>query len=130
MAGLTRQGGRFYIREGHPVLWALDDERDDDLLVVKYPYFETKEPSTFHDHVTYLGSGTLDHPTIHAWNHGLGQVINALINAGFRIDLVEEHRFLEWPALPMMIEANGRYQMPDGLADRVPLMFTILATRI
>jgi len=129
MAGLVKPGGRFYIREGHPMMWALDDERDDDLLVVEYPYFETREPSTFQDPVTYLGSGTLDHPTIHAWNHGLGEAVNALITAGLRIDLVEEHRFLEWQALPMMTENDGRYTMPDHLNDRVPLMFSILATK-
>ena len=49
-----------------------------------------------------LGSGTLDHPTIHAWNHGLGEVIDALITAGLHIDLV----------------------------DRVPLMYSILATKV
>jgi SAM-dependent methyltransferase len=128
MAGLVRPGGRFYIREGHPMLWALDDERDDDLLVLGHPYFETREPSTFQDPITYTGSETLDHPTIHAWNHGFGEVINALIKAGSRIDVVEEHRFLEWPTLPMMIEENGRYRLPDHLADRVPLMYSLLAT--
>ncbi len=33
-------GSTFYMREGHPVLWSIDDERDDELLVVGHPYFE------------------------------------------------------------------------------------------
>ena len=40
VAGLLRPGGRLFIREGHPVLWSMDDPRDDDLLVIRYPYFE------------------------------------------------------------------------------------------
>lgn len=44
VAGLLRPGGRLFIREGHPMLWALDDARDDGLLVVDYPYFEREEP--------------------------------------------------------------------------------------
>ncbi|MCL1599604.1 MAG: class I SAM-dependent methyltransferase [Actinomycetia bacterium] len=129
MAYLTKPGGRFYMREGHPVIWALDYERDDDLLVVSEPYFETELPGTWDEPQSYSGSGTLEHTTTHEWNHGLGEVINALILAGFRIDLVEEHRFLEWPALPIMIEEDGRFRMPKHLADRVPLMYSVLATR-
>ena len=33
VAELLRPGGRLFIREGHPMLWALDDERDDGVLV-------------------------------------------------------------------------------------------------
>ena len=40
VAGLLRPGGRLFIREGHPMLWALDDPRPDGLLAVEYPYFE------------------------------------------------------------------------------------------
>ena len=40
---LLKPGGRLFIREGHPVLWALDDTRTDDLLVMGFPYFETAE---------------------------------------------------------------------------------------
>ncbi len=44
VAGLLRPGGRLFIREGHPMLWALDDVRPDGLLAVEYPYFERAEP--------------------------------------------------------------------------------------
>ena len=44
VAGLLRPGGRLFIREGHPMLWALEDTRADSLLVVEYPYFERAEP--------------------------------------------------------------------------------------
>jgi SAM-dependent methyltransferase len=44
VAGLLRPGGRLFGREAHPMLWALDNERDDDLLVVRYPYVERAEP--------------------------------------------------------------------------------------
>jgi SAM-dependent methyltransferase len=37
VAELLVPGGRLFIREGHPMLWTLDDERPDDLLVAEYP---------------------------------------------------------------------------------------------
>jgi hypothetical protein len=129
MAHLTKPGGRFYIREGHPVLWALDDERDDHQLAISLPYFETEQPCTWDEPHSYAGSGTLEHSTSHDWNHGLGEVINALIKAGFRIELVEEHRFVDWPALPSMVRMGSRYVMPGHLTDRVPLMYSLLATK-
>jgi hypothetical protein len=36
-------GGGCSIREGHPVLWSID-ERQTDRLVIGYPYFERAEP--------------------------------------------------------------------------------------
>jgi len=42
---LLAPGGRLFIREGHPMLWAIDEERSEG-LVVDYPYFQTADPVT------------------------------------------------------------------------------------
>jgi SAM-dependent methyltransferase len=125
----TKPGGTFYIREGHPVIWAMAWERGDDLLVIDLPYFETDEPATWVQTETYLGSGVVSHPTHHDWNHGLGEIITALIGVGFTIDLFEEHRFLEWKATSAMVERDGRWYMPEHQRDMVPLMYSIRATK-
>jgi SAM-dependent methyltransferase len=49
VAGLLRPGGRLFIREGHPMLWALDAPRADGLLVVEHPYFETAAPTVWQE---------------------------------------------------------------------------------
>jgi len=41
VATLLRPGGRLFLREGHPMLWSID-ERHTDRLVVGYPYFERR----------------------------------------------------------------------------------------
>ena len=41
LPGCCKPGGQLFIREGHPVLWALDDPRPDGLAVLAFPYFET-----------------------------------------------------------------------------------------
>ena len=43
VAGFVAPGGLFYLREGHPMLFTLD-WREDEQLMVRYPYFETSEP--------------------------------------------------------------------------------------
>jgi SAM-dependent methyltransferase len=129
MATFTRPGGTFYMRERHPLTWALDYERDDDLISITEHYFERETPSTWHEPETYAGEGTLEHDTIHSWNHGLGEIFTALIKAGFVIDLFEEHRFLDWQALPRMVEVDGDWLLPENQRDLVPLMYSLRATR-
>jgi SAM-dependent methyltransferase len=130
MATFTRPGGTFYMREGHPILWALDDVRHDGQLVVSFPYFETESPLSWQEDTTYLGSGVLEHTMSHSWNHGIGEIISALLAAGFRLDLFEEHRFLEWLAVRHMVEVDGRFMLPEPQRDRVPLMYSLRATRV
>ena len=54
VADLLRPGGRLFIREGHPVLWALQDPRDDQLLVLEHAYFERSEPTVWDEGGTYV----------------------------------------------------------------------------
>jgi hypothetical protein len=51
---LLAPGGRLFIREGHPMLWTLEDFRGDGLLVVRYPYFERPEPTIDEAPGTYV----------------------------------------------------------------------------
>lgn len=129
MAGFVRPGGRFFVREGHPVLTALDQDRSDGLLVLSESYFERAEPRRWVESETYAGRGEVDHATIYEWNHGLAETIDALLRAGLRIERVEEHRTLDWKALPQMIETPEGFVLPPEQRDLVPLMFSILATK-
>jgi len=54
VAQLLRPGGRLFMREGHPMLWALDDARKDGLLAVEYPYFQREEAMVFTEEGTYV----------------------------------------------------------------------------
>jgi SAM-dependent methyltransferase len=53
VSGLLKPGGRFFIREGHPILDSIDDENPD-YLKVAFPYFEMKEPRVCHSDGTYV----------------------------------------------------------------------------
>ncbi|HLU31723.1 MAG TPA: class I SAM-dependent methyltransferase [Acidimicrobiia bacterium] len=122
-------GGRFYMREAHPILWALDIERDDDLLVVDYPYFETAEPQHWSETFTYAGDGEVASPDTYDWNHGMAETLQALIDAGLRIDEIEEYDFLEWEAGPVnQLGDDGRYRLPER-RERLALMWSVLATK-
>jgi SAM-dependent methyltransferase len=129
VAGFLAPGGLFYIRESHPVLWSLD-WRQDAALVVGYPYFETVEPIVDDDPNTYAGPGTVEHARTYEWNHGLGEVVAALLAAGLQVTGLQEHRELEWQGLPQMVEGgDGRWRLPEGQRDLVPMMYSLWARR-
>jgi SAM-dependent methyltransferase len=128
-AHFVAPGGTFYIRDGHPMLYTMDWERQDDELVVAHPYFEHEEPITDDFDETYAGSGKVANARQYEWNHGLSEIIQGLIDAGLRIERFDEHRFLDWQGLDHMEMRDGVWVLPDGQHELVPLMFSILATK-
>lgn len=127
---LLRPGGRLYLREGHPMLWALDPERDDQLLVVAYPYFETEEPEVFDFPGTYTDGDASGVETVsHEWNHGLGEIVQAVLEAGLTLTRLVEHDFAEWKAFDWMeVDDEGHWRLPDH-RERLPVMYTLEARK-
>jgi SAM-dependent methyltransferase len=130
VAGLLRPGGRLFIREGHPVLWAMSDPRPDGLLVIEYPYFET-EGTLFVETDSYAGTGVLATPESVGFNHGLGEIFTALTEAGLAVTAFEEHREVPWnplgDAMTPSHDFEGEFVLTKG-RDRMPLTYTLQAT--
>jgi SAM-dependent methyltransferase len=116
VAELLRPGGRLFIREGHPMLWALADPRPDGLLVVEYPYFERDEPSVWDEGGTYVETDVVFEQNVtHEWNHGLGEIVTALLDAGMNLTDLVEHDTVPWEALPGQMERmdDGEWRLKD-----------------
>ena len=127
---LLRPGGFLFIREGHPMLWSMDEEVDDD-LVVGFPYFEVPTPITDTHDGSYLPVDTTFTAEVsHSWNHGLGETVMALLDTGMALDLMVEHDSCPWEALPgKMVEgADGEWRLTEG-RDRLPLTYTLRVRR-
>ena len=129
VAALLRPGGRLFIREGHPVLWALDYDRTDDLLVLQEPYFETADPQIYTEGGTYVPTDTeFEHNTTAEWNHGLGEIVTAVLEAGMTVTGLVEHTSVPWEALPgrMTEIGGGEWQLTDR-PHRLPHTYTLQA---
>jgi SAM-dependent methyltransferase len=120
VADLLRPGGRLFIREGHPMMWSLDDTADPPTL--RYPYFEHAEAVVFDEPGTYVQTEVVfTHRLSHTWNHGLGEIITALLDAGMRLTALVEHDSVPWEALPgqMVADHAGEWRLstePERLA--------------
>jgi len=128
---LLRPGGRLFVREGHPMMWAVDETRTDG-LTLGYAYFEVDEPFDLDEEGTYVES---DHQFVNtrqlSWNHGLGETVTALLDRGLEITGLVEHRSVPWDALPGRMVRDGEldeWRLVDE-ADRLPLTYTLQARK-
>jgi SAM-dependent methyltransferase len=131
VAALLRPGGRLFIRDEHPVLWALDQERDDQLLVLRYQYFETAGPVVEDSPGTYVATdAAFAHNVTNQWNHGIGEIATALLDAGLALTGLVEHDSVPWDALygKMSPIGGGEWRLTDSPA-RLPHSFTIQAVK-
>jgi SAM-dependent methyltransferase len=141
VASLLEPGGFLYLYDGHPMLFSIDETRADGLLVVGYPYFETPDGIELSNETTYVDGPPLKNQRNVEWNHGLGEVVTALIDAGLRIEFLHEHRDALWQALPAMIpssqpvpgsrhDSRSTWRLPPGNEDLLPAMYSLKATKL
>lgn len=130
MAAVCRPGGTFYLAEFHPFAAVFDDEIDRPALVARYDYFDHE----WHDTAeTYTGSyGAMDAATEHNDTHErvwqLGEIVSAVIGAGFDVEFLHEHDHTLYQALPFLEATEHAHVLPAGL-PRIPMMYSLRAVR-
>ena len=93
----------------------------------RYPYFEHPEPLVFPVKGSYADpDADVGEQAEHGWDHGLGEIVIALIDAGLRIESLVEHPFIAWAA-HFLVEAAGRRAGTCRRTTRgeLPLMFSL-----
>ncbi len=131
VAALLKPGGRLFLREGHPILWALDETLGDEPHL-RYPYFEQAEPLKWDDDSSYVETDRpLTATTTYEWNHGLGEIVTALLDAGLVITGLVEHDSVPWEALPgqMVERSDGEFALAER-AGVMPLSYTLQAAKL
>ncbi|MEU0092883.1 class I SAM-dependent methyltransferase [Kribbella sp. NPDC006257] len=131
VAGLLKPGGRLFLREGHPMMWALEGGDHGDLVALDYPYFETAEPMVFDDGGTYVETeAEFTNNLTHSWNHGLGEIVTALFEAGMQLTSLMEHDSAPWQNFPgkMTVDADGEWRLTEH-PERLAATYTLQAVR-
>jgi hypothetical protein len=100
---------------------------------VEYAYFEREEPLVLDEPGTYVETDVeFQHTLTHEWNHGLGEVITALLDNGLQLTALEEHVSVPWDALPGQMEPHPDVPNEWRLADRpwrLPHSYTLQAVK-
>lgn len=124
-------GGRLYVLEIHPVVQAFENEGvEPGQLVPAYPYWEHANPLAFPVVGSYADPGAkVAADTEYSWNHSLGEIVTAIADAGLRVRALREYPFLNWKT-DFLVQAPDRtWRLPPEADGKLPLMFSILATR-
>ena len=127
VAALLRPGGRLYIREGHPMMWTIDEH-----MALSFPYFESGGAIRLESDTTYTEDGAgerLAEPVTYEYNHGLGEIVQAVLDAGLALTGLTELDSCDWKGIDAMVNGDdGRWQLPDR-PERMALMYVLQATK-
>jgi SAM-dependent methyltransferase len=130
VAGLLRPGGRVYLRDSHPILYALDEDRLPGEVVLNYPYTERGLALAMDEATSYAGEGTMANTRTYEWNHSVAEIVQAMIEAGLTITEVADENILEWEFYEGQPKVSpGQWGLPPELAMRIPLMLRVQATK-
>ncbi|WP_299442184.1 class I SAM-dependent methyltransferase [uncultured Aquimarina sp.] len=122
IAERLKSGGTFYMVEFHPIVWMFDYLEG--LPTIKYGYHQ-KEVIYEEYEGTYADMNSKMVSKEYGWNHGLGEVISSLSEAGLTIEYLREYDESPYDVFPDLIEnKNGMFESSDKL---FPLLFAIKA---
>lgn len=128
VSALLKPGGLFYIRDGHPALYSLDDTRFPP--VPTYRYFADGKAMQIDEIGTYAGDGVVEHQRTFEYPHPISDVVNALIGQGLEILRLDEGRTLPWQFSEAMIDTgDGNYVFPAPYDAIVPCTFAVVARK-
>ncbi|UTW55074.1 bifunctional 2-polyprenyl-6-hydroxyphenol methylase/3-demethylubiquinol 3-O-methyltransferase UbiG [Kordiimonas sp. SCSIO 12610] len=125
IAQLLKADGKLFLIEIHPVEWIFGNGFD-----LAYDYFHGPEGLHLIESGTYTDGdqATINNDLVN-WNHNLGKVITALVNAGLmikRLDESDECPFMRWDFMEKA--GNSRYKLPAEYKS-IPLMYTLEAIK-
>ena len=129
VASILKPVGKLFLAEAHPTTLCLDwvDGRI-------APGFDLRTPqaqpiaedlaTTYNETQTEIRS-----TRTYEWMHALSDILNGLVAAGLRIDRFDEHEELPWALFPNLVKGSDvYYRLPSG-HPRLPLSFSLIATK-
>ncbi|KID84998.1 methyltransferase type 12 [Metarhizium guizhouense ARSEF 977] len=110
---------------------SLDDGKPDE-MVINFPYFEREEPVIMDKQGTYVDSGDYIFTSTRraVFNHGIGEVVQALLDEGMRLTGLREHQSapLTGAQAELEVDERGEHSLKDR-PWRLPLSYTLQAVK-
>ena len=119
-----RAGGRFVFVEFHPLLWMFDN----DFRELKYPWSHPEA-------IVERSKGTYADPEApielisHSWNHGLGDVLGALLDAGLSLERFTELDGSPHNVFPRPVKGDDGLYRIHGFEGTLPMVYGLSAMK-
>ncbi len=120
IAHFLKPGGTFYMAEFHPVVWMFDE----DFAHIKY-YYDNRELIVTENEGTYTDRNADIKGKEYSWNHSISEVLNALIGAGLKIELFNEHMYSPYPCFRNVVETEKNKWQVKGMEGKIPMVYSL-----
>lgn len=116
--------GKFVFVEFHPVVWMFDYNFDK----IGYRYFNSGVIIETHSG-TYADKTADLTATEISWNHGIGEVLNSLINNGLEVTSLNEFDYSPYNCFNKTIEFEHKKYRIEHLDNKIPMVYSITAIK-
>lgn len=124
IAERLKPAGFFYMAEFHPVVWMFDE----DFTQIKH-YYDNKEIIVTENQPTYTGDKNEIVGKEYSWNHSISEVLNALINAGLKIEFFNEHMYSPYSNFRTSAETEKGKWYIKGMEGKIPIVYSLRARK-
>ena len=119
-----KPGGKFVFAEFHPAIWMYDDDIDQ----IIYNYNNT-EPIIEEETGTYADKNANIKAKCICWNHGIGEVVNSLVNNGLNLEVLNEYCYAPYPFVKNCEEFEpGKFRIKH-FENKFPLVYSLSAMK-
>ncbi len=120
-----KPGGIFYLVEFHPIAWMFDYQQHPPKMIYGYQQKEAIYEEYEGTYADEENSAIISKE--YGWNHGLGEVVTALTQAGLTVEFLREHDESPYDVFPGLEKTdNGMFAREDRL---FPLVFELKAKK-
>lgn len=123
-SNFLKPGGKLVFIEFHPVVWMFSY----DFKRVEFNYSDTNAiveelEGTYTDRNADIKEKSV------SWNHGLGTVVQAVVNNNMMLTHLQEYNYSPYACFENTIQiAPNRYQI-KSLEDKIPLVYSLIAEK-
>ena len=117
-------GGKFIMVDFHPFIWTFDN----DVQKIEYDYFNS-DPIIEEIEGTYADRNAPIKTQTISWNHGIGEILNTLIQAGISIQEFSELDFSPFNCFANMKQIAEDKFIFDHIPQAIPMIYRIVADK-
>jgi ubiquinone/menaquinone biosynthesis C-methylase UbiE len=119
-----KPGGKLVFVEFHPFVWMYDN----DFTKLQYNYFND-EPITEIEEGSYASEDKQRKATSVSWNHGMAEVMQALIHVGLQIENVQEYNYSPYACFKHSKQIASQKYIIEPFEQKVPLVYSLVCSK-
>ncbi len=129
-ARYLRPGGKFQLVEMHPCAMMLESVETNGLSFrVHSSYFHSADPEVEKMRRLPEEAATDASQSVYIWRYSLGEVVSALIQAGLRIERLDEFPLAHYQQFPCLVRGDDGWWRWPTPANTLPMLFAVTASK-